>query len=571
MVICFFTFFLSCQNEDIVLHDTAKAEEVSPEWVSSKDLFSILNNPEIKNSITAITSGGGLQKKGNTEYDEKYFEKIVTKDYTNYSLYISEYSQDQPYDLFFIVTVDNKNSENALYVKYFPDVKYLPKNGKLSFNIKKFTGLMKVYDLDYNIQGSAQIASGILSDGIMVVEDCITKTFFTEVPCSNGDGHLIGENCQPGYVNDAHYQISSVTDCYKTYTFIGGTSGGGAGGGGISYNQAFLNSLTGTQKSIMDKYPEVEKAIFKHIEYYANGLDFPKEMLNILAESEIEEPLGPEGLSALKMALATKTGGYFTKPFDATYHQLIDPHTEVNLNGPEIETWKIYFSIQCAGLRFQHPDWPNYKIYWYAAKEMVHIGLDLIGLVPVVGEIADLANGVIYTIHGDGVNASLSYASAIPVAGWAAVGAKFAKRSDGLIYGIKAANNSIDFGKRNSDKFRKFCGLTKGDPRQAHHIISRANEIVGHDVVQKATQSLKSKREGFHIDSALNGIAVAAWRNQPNHNAYNNRIITRLTDFKKLNPNATPDQCYDELIDIISDAKAAIINNPNVHLNNLIF
>ena len=40
--------------------------------------------------------------------------------------------------------------------------------------------------------------------------------------------------------------------------------------------------------------------------------------------------------------------------------------------------------------------------------------------------------------------------------------------------------------------------------------------------------------QGFHIDQALNGVAVATWRNQPNHNNYNNLILDKLIlDFQK--------------------------------------
>lgn len=35
--------------------------------------------------------------------------------------------------------------------------------------------------------------------------------------------------------------------------------------------------------------------------------------------------------------------------------------------------------------------------------------------------------------------------------------------------------------------------------------------------------------------------------------------------------NLTPDQAYSELVNILNQAKQAIINNPNTHLNNLIF
>jgi len=50
----------------------------------------------------------------------------------------------------------------------------------------------------------------------------------------------------------------------------------------------------------------------------------------------------------------------------------------------------------------------------------VHTGLDVLGLVPGIGEIADGLNAGIYAIEGDATNAGLSLASMIPVGGSAA-------------------------------------------------------------------------------------------------------------------------------------------------------
>src|SRR5690606_14114115 len=127
----------------------------------------------------------------------------------------------------------------------------------------------------------------------------------------------------------------------------------------------------------------------------------------------------------------------------------------------------------------------------------------------------------IYTIEGDGVNAVLSYASAIPVAGWFAAGVKFAKRVDALQYIVKGTNDLITFGAYNSKKFRQAIGLAPGDPRHAHHIIPRSSQIIEHEVVQRAAKA--TTNQGFHIDQALNGIPIEAWRNT-NHPHYNDLI-----------------------------------------------
>lgn len=72
------------------------------------------------------------------------------------------------------------------------------------------------------------------------------------------------------------------------------------------------------------------------------------------------------------------------------------------------------------------------------------------------------------------------------------------------------------------------------------------------------------------MNEALNGLAVAAWRNQPNHNIYNNLIQSKLDDFNSLYPHATSEEAYNFVSDLISDVRDWVVNNPNLHLNDLI-
>lgn len=59
----------------------------------------------------------------------------------------------------------------------------------------------------------------------------------------------------------------------------------------------------------------------------------------------------------------------------------------------------------------------------------VQVGLDVVGLIPGVGEVADLANAGISALRGDWVGAGLSLASAIPFAGWGAAAGKAGRRA----------------------------------------------------------------------------------------------------------------------------------------------
>jgi len=61
-------------------------------------------------------------------------------------------------------------------------------------------------------------------------------------------------------------------------------------------------------------------------------------------------------------------------------------------------------------------------------------GLDVAGVVPVIGEVADGINAGIYTLRGDYVNAGLSGAAMIPFLGWGATGAKLGKKGYTTVY-----------------------------------------------------------------------------------------------------------------------------------------
>lgn len=67
------------------------------------------------------------------------------------------------------------------------------------------------------------------------------------------------------------------------------------------------------------------------------------------------------------------------------------------------------------------------------AISIVHNTLDVLGVIPGYGEVADAANGLIYLAEGDYLNAGLSFVSCIPVAGDAAgKGSKAANKTLGV-------------------------------------------------------------------------------------------------------------------------------------------
>lgn len=63
--------------------------------------------------------------------------------------------------------------------------------------------------------------------------------------------------------------------------------------------------------------------------------------------------------------------------------------------------------------------------WWSSAG---HIVLDVLGLIPGIGELADLANGVWYYAEGNVVDGSLSMVALVPLGGQAATGAKWGRK-----------------------------------------------------------------------------------------------------------------------------------------------
>ena len=84
-------------------------------------------------------------------------------------------------------------------------------------------------------------------------------------------------------------------------------------------------------------------------------------------------------------------------------------------------------------------------------SDVGHMALDVVGMVPVVGEVADVANGIWYMAEGNYVDGAMSLASAIPGVGNAVTAAKWGKKAynaaDTVHDAAKAGDNIVDASK----------------------------------------------------------------------------------------------------------------------------
>ncbi len=86
----------------------------------------------------------------------------------------------------------------------------------------------------------------------------------------------------------------------------------------------------------------------------------------------------------------------------------------------------------------------------------IHMFLDIVGAVPLIGEVADIANGIAYTFEGDWSNAGISYMAVIPIVGEGGKVLRYGiKYNDEARDVVKAAEKLDDVKKtKNSNKLK---------------------------------------------------------------------------------------------------------------------
>jgi hypothetical protein len=119
-----------------------------------------------------------------------------------------------------------------------------------------------------------------------------------------------------------------------------------------------------------------------------------------------------------------------------------------------------------------------------AVADVVQVGLDIVGLIPGLGEIADGLNGLISLARGDYAGAALSLAAMIPFAGWAATAGKFGRRAVNAVdavgdvtravtkYGDEAAS-VVSTVSRNADEAAQFASKSSDELAQGSRKLHR--------------------------------------------------------------------------------------------------
>lgn len=117
----------------------------------------------------------------------------------------------------------------------------------------------------------------------------------------------------------------------------------------------------------------------------------------------------------------------------------------------------------------------------------VHLGLDIVGMIPVVGEVADGANALIYLAEGDKVNAALSAAAMLPTGGQAATAAKWGRKSAQALESRAAKEGAQALEAR---------AAKEGSPKISEKVADTAKR----DNPTSSGKSSDGKSEGGHVN-----------------------------------------------------------------------
>ena len=215
--------------------------------------------------------------------------------------------------------------------------------------------------------------------------------------------------------------------------------------------------------------------------------------------------------------------------------------------------------------------WEFTKIYFQASSETLHLGMDIMGMAPVVGPIFDVTHAAWYAFSGDYKNSALSITAVVPFVGdWttvARISQKVFKINNSanrvILKAYKLADGTIKFSYRNH--LRKLLGISSL-AIHAHLVIPYG--LANHKLVQLAAKYSSKTKSAWHINDIPNGIAMPADYHLNGHKKYSDKIFARLDKLFD-NAHGNIEKAYDDLTAYTELIKDTIKANPNLTLGEI--
>ncbi|MDH7444522.1 hypothetical protein [Aquimarina sp. 2201CG14-23] len=450
----------SCEKESIVSQEVTN--ELIVKTIGSKELE---KNDLVFQRVSEHFNNGVSKASGNSflisNENIKYMEKGAYHSYT-----FSVLEEESSHTLKNLVFSLNKD---GLYDSYMYTYNLTKKDREDLYFGNEFSTENKVsiQELDLDLNSVYQQKNDCLPY-ILNYTIC-----YTVVSCDyGGEDHPWGPNCTG---NEGTMEVCiPVTETFQPADGCSSSGGGnndtgnpdgnnggvGTGGTGTTDNnepnsvittpvndistfalRSHLNIEFGTPAALyLDTHPEEEA-----------------ELASLLAKEQYSEA----GIKATDLTLRALRTNNLEKHSD-DFLTSINSFYETDTTDP---FFQMRFSMRCAALKAIHPEWSDARVYWEASKDLIHLGLDIAGIVPFFGEAADLVNGGIYFLEGDNINGSLSLASAIPFVGWVSTGAKGVVKvvtTEGGEQGLKIIAEGAEEIAKLAEKLKKFSDEIDG-------------------------------------------------------------------------------------------------------------
>ena len=262
------------QSSDEVIHQQLTFKELSLKMSENPMVFTdefksvVIENYEL--SVSYVLKNLS-ETENNTEPPviDYFFDPVHNNE--TYSFVTHPYAGHGDYLEKFVITIED-GEQKVGYLRYYPAE---------DIYAELFTGTIEVMSLNRIDKNESYIENGITitNQTNAVIEDCITVFNIKSTRCTHGGNHRFGQQCGPGFVNDAYLYVATYTTCTRTITsdivempaFIMDINPNrGGGGGGSGYNSQaqqnnFLNALPYDLQEWLDENLKIKGIVLSYL------------------------------------------------------------------------------------------------------------------------------------------------------------------------------------------------------------------------------------------------------------------------------------------------------------------
>jgi|GEM_PF-4565146 len=271
--ILFLSFFISCEKEEYI-SVSQEENRLSTKKVTVNQVLSKISNSKIREKVIKENQKftSNLSDVSNSMnrliIADSIFTMIEYNGNTSFLLALNTYSIEKPYFLKLAINIDENQEES------FGILKYLPTNPTLDLDLKTFTGIMQILDIDEEVKALSSFDNGVKIEESQTYSRCYDIIRIIPVRCGQAGNHAPGVPCNDGVVR-SHYTISVQTICNNSgytplLTQVIEDSNYGNYTGGINIGMALADNwadteLNNDQRLIYDLNPSIREYLASNV------------------------------------------------------------------------------------------------------------------------------------------------------------------------------------------------------------------------------------------------------------------------------------------------------------------